>query len=139
MPKFQNMPEPITERLEYALKSWTFEGEERELLEDALEEIQSLGAQVKDAKDDVQNVLCALESQPNWRDMTIAPPDDGTAFIAAVEVFDTQTKKPLGWDMYVVSIDHETGDLADDDYHGWSITDYTHWHPLPMLPNGDNS
>ena len=42
MPKFQNMPNPITERLEYALKSWTFEGEEKQLLEDALWKIKDL-------------------------------------------------------------------------------------------------
>lgn len=84
MQKYRDMRETVTERLSYAIKSWTFEGEERELLEDALEEIESLECQVKDKNDDIQNVLCALEETTGWRPMTIAPPDDGTMFLAAL-------------------------------------------------------
>ena len=65
-----------------------------------------------------------------WQPIATAPTDE--PFIAAIHV--SVRGVPTYWQMDVVSVDSETGDVSRDDDVGWSLNDYTHWQPLPPPP-----
>lgn len=66
-----------------------------------------------------------------WQPIATAPTDG--PFIAA-RPSALSRGVPTYWQMDIVSIDDETGDLSRDYDYGWSLNDYTHWQPLPPPP-----
>ena len=66
-----------------------------------------------------------------WQPIATAPTDG--PFIAAIHV--SVRGVPTYWQMDIVSIDDETGELGRDYDFGWSLSDYTHWMPQPAPPS----
>jgi len=71
-----------------------------------------------------------LRAAQGWRAIDSAPDDE--LFIAAIEV--NTVNGPVYWQMDIVYIDDETGDIALDCEAGWRLQDYSHWQPLPSPP-----
>jgi hypothetical protein len=67
-----------------------------------------------------------------WHPMETAP-TDGTHILAAVEVHSNITDT-CWWEIHIIGVDDETGDVDSDLYQGWNWGDYTHWMPLPQPP-----
>ncbi|WP_333571353.1 hypothetical protein [Sphingomonas sp.] len=66
-----------------------------------------------------------------WQPIEQAP-TDGSPFIAAIEVHNLSGQR--WWEMHMVWIDDETGDIHQDAECGWSLSDYSHFHPAPEPP-----
>jgi hypothetical protein len=66
-----------------------------------------------------------------WKPIETAPKD--APFLAAVEVFSAIV--PTYWQMDVIWLDAETGDIHVDCENGWSLSDYDAWMPLPAPPS----
>lgn len=62
-------------------------------------------------------------------------PKDGSWFLAAVAVY--SCGKFIDWDVHVISVDDETGDVHPDAYQGWNLSDYTLWQPIIYPPHPD--
>jgi hypothetical protein len=72
-----------------------------------------------------------------WKSIETAP-RDGTSFLATIEVRQWNLARDnchTFWEVHVVRVDDETGDIDDDVNQGWGITDYSHWMPLPPPPD----
>ena len=65
-----------------------------------------------------------------WLPMDSAPND--AQFLAAIEV--SSSIGPTYWQMDVIWLDDETGDIHADCENGWSLSDYDAWMPLPAPP-----
>lgn len=73
--------------------------------------------------------MIATAPPAGWQPIETAA-RDCTEFLAAVEV--ELTDGSSRWDMHIISLDDETGEVRD--YQGWDADDYTHWMPLPPPP-----
>ena len=70
-----------------------------------------------------------------WQPIETAPADE--PFLATLQVRNRNTGQQW-WEMHVIWIDSETGEVSSDTDAGWSAGDYTHWMPLPPAPETDN-
>lgn len=70
----------------------------------------------------------------DWQAIESAP-KDGTAFLAYLRVFSSETRELLFGVTHLVYCDDETGDLHDDCEQGWRLEDYEYWMPLPPPPS----
>jgi Lar family restriction alleviation protein len=75
-----------------------------------------------------ENTLRSLDD--GWRSIESAPHDE--EILAAIEV---HNKLEKWWEIQIICIDNETGEITSDCYNGWDAGDYSHWMPLPAPPN----
>jgi hypothetical protein len=75
-----------------------------------------------------ENTLRSLDD--GWRPIESAPTNE--EILAAIEV---RNKLQKWWEIHIISIDSETGEMAHGYYNGWDADDYLHWMPLPAPPN----
>jgi len=68
-----------------------------------------------------------------WQPIETAPVDE--SILCAVNVEHAKTGASW-WEMHVIQIDSETGEIHSDNDAGWAAGDYSHWMPLPDAPNG---
>ena len=89
----------------------------------------------RDATQAFDHAVKALRSLPTddgWEDIATAPVDE--SILCAVQVAHNKTGASW-WEMHVISIDSETGEISSDNDAGWAAGDYTHWRPLPAPPS----
>ena len=81
-----------------------------------------------DIIDRYENTLRSLDD--GWQPIESVPLDE--EILAAIEVHNTLEKK--WWEIHIICIDSETGEITRDCYNGWDAGDYSHWMPLPAPP-----
>ncbi len=71
------------------------------------------------------------DSHCRWFDISTAPDEEGLSFLASIEIRNPST---IWREVHVVHL-NEDGEIHTDCHQGWSLSDYTHWRPLPPPPS----
>jgi hypothetical protein len=69
-----------------------------------------------------------------WQPIETAPKDDGVLHVRGLWVYSAKSGDSLYFDACAGYMQDGDFVTACDDQYGWRPEDYTHWIPLPALP-----
>jgi len=72
----------------------------------------------------------------DWQPIETAP-KDGTSFIAGLWVTMWNAARDNSrryWEVHLICVDDETGEITADSHQGWELSDYSHWMQIPKPP-----